>query len=312
MAMDKITFRRILKWGFINFFRNGVVSLATVLVMSLSIFMIGSVIVGSSFLSAVISSLEEKVDISAYFKTAASEPKILSLKSDLEKLPDVGAVKYISAEEALEAFRARHIGDEVVLQSLEVVEANPFSASLEIKAKDPSKYETISKFLESGKYDDILDVDASGQKKITYRQNQFIIDRLSSLLSTSRKIGFSISLVLALIALMVAYSTVRLAIYNSKDEISVMQLVGASHAFIRGPFLVEGVMHGVIASVFTLAALYPAFWIIGRKTSTLFGGFNIFEYFTGNIFQIFFILLVVGILLGTLSAYIAIRRYLKV
>ncbi|KKS95837.1 hypothetical protein A3B05_02580 [Candidatus Giovannonibacteria bacterium RIFCSPLOWO2_01_FULL_43_160] len=312
MAMDKITFRRILKWGFLNFFRNGVVSAATVLVISLSIFMIGSVIVGSAFLSGIISSLEEKVDISAYFKTGAPEEQILALKKDLEALPEVRAVKYISADEALAAFRERHIGDEAILQSLEVVGANPFSSSLEIKAHDSSKYDAISKFLEKGSYGGILDADSSGQKKITYRQNQFVIDRLSSLLSTSRRIGFAVSLILAVIALMVAYSTVRLAIYNSRDEISVMQLVGASRAFIRGPFLVEGIIHGIIASFFTLALLYPAFWLMGNKTSALFGGVNVFQYFLSNILQIFFILLVAGVLLGVLSAYIAIRRYLKV
>src|SRR3989338_8596568 len=312
MAMDKITFRRILKWGFLNFFRNGVVSAATVLVISLSIFMIGSVIVGSAFLSGIISSLEEKVDISAYFKTGAPEEQILALKKDLEALPEVRAVKYISADEALAAFRERHIGDEAILQSLEVVGANPFSSSLEIKAHDSSKYDAISKFLEKGSYGGILDADSSGQKKITYRQNQFVIDRLSSLLSTSRRIGFAVSLILAVIALMVAYSTVRLAIYNSRDEISVMQLVGASRAFIRGPFLVEGVIHGIIASFFSLALLYPAFWLMGNKTSALFGGVNVFQYFLSNILQIFFILLVAGVLLGVLSAFIAIRRYLKV
>ena len=288
------------------------VSAATVLVISLSIFMIGSVIVGSAFLSGIISSLEEKVDISAYFKTGAPEEQILALKKDLEALPEVRAVKYISADEALAAFRERHIGDEAILQSLEVVGANPFSSSLEIKAHDSSKYDAISKFLEKGSYGGILDADSSGQKKITYRQNQFVIDRLSSLLSTSRRIGFAVSLILAVIALMVAYSTVRLAIYNSRDEISVMQLVGASRAFIRGPFLVEGIIHGIIASFFTLALLYPAFWLMGNKTSALFGGVNVFQYFLSNILQIFFILLVAGVLLGVLSAYIAIRRYLKV
>ncbi|OGF64739.1 hypothetical protein A2661_01485 [Candidatus Giovannonibacteria bacterium RIFCSPHIGHO2_01_FULL_45_24] len=312
MAMDKITFRRILKWGFINFFRNGVVSLATVLVMSLSIFVIGSVVVGSSFLSGVISSLEEKVDISAYFKPSAKEEQILALKKDLEQFPEVRSVKYVSAEEALEIFRARHEGDDVILQSLEVVGENPFSPSIEIKAKDPTKYGSISKFLESGRYDNILDMDDSGEKKITYRQNQFVIDKLSALLATSRRAGFAVSLVLAVISLMVAYSTVRLAIYNSRDEISVMQLVGASRPFIRGPFLVEGVIHGVIAAAFTLAVFYPVFWFAGAKTSALFGGFNVFEYFSENIFQIFFILLVSGVLLGVLSAYFAVRRHLKV
>src|SRR3989338_959955 len=119
MAIDKITFRRILKWGFINFFRNGVVSVATVLVISLSIFMIGGVIIGSSFVSAVISLLEEKVDISAYFKPTAGEPEILSLKSDLEKLLEVKSVKYVSADEALSEFKEFHKDDPVILQSLE-------------------------------------------------------------------------------------------------------------------------------------------------------------------------------------------------
>ena len=288
------------------------VSLATVLVMSLSIFMIGLVLVGGSFLSAVISNLEGKVDISAYFKQAAPEAEILALKRELESLPEVKGAKYVSADEALALFKERHQGDEIVLQSLEVVGGNPFSPSLEIQAKDPTKFEAISKFLESGRYDNILDKETSGQKKITYRQNQLAIDKLTSLLATARRLGFALSIILALIALLVAYSTVRLAIYNAKDEISVMQLVGASRAFIRGPFLVEGIIYGVIAPILTLAVFYPAFWFAGEKTAGLFGGLNIFSYFISNIFQISFILLLIGILLGVFSAYIATRRYIKV
>ena len=311
--MDKITFKRILKWGFINFFRNGVVSLATVLVMSLSIFMIGLVLVGGSFISGVISNLEEKVDISAYFKQAAPEAEILALKRELEGLPEVKSAKYVSADEALALFKEAHKEDEVVLKSLAVLDENPLHASLEIKATDPTKFEAISKFLESGRYDNILDnKDSSGQKKITYRQNQLAIDKLTSLLITARRLGFALSVILALIALLVAYSTVRLAIYNAKDEISVMQLVGASRAFIRGPFLIEGIIYGIIAPVLTLAVFYPAFWFAGAKTTALFGGLNIFSYFVSNIFQISFILFFIGILLGVFSAYIATHRYLKV
>lgn len=309
---DGITFKRVLKWGFINFFRNGVVSVATVLVMSLSILMIGSVIVASSFASALITILEEKVDISAYFKQDSPEATIFFLKEELEKLPDVKSVKYISKEEALAVFKERHKDDAVILGSLEVVGENPFSASLEISAKDPTKYEAISRFLEGGRYDNILGVDEKGEKKITYRQNQQTIDRLTSLISMARRVGFVLSLALAAIALMVAYSTVRLAIYNAKDEISVMQLVGASRAFIRGPFLVEGVIHGVLAAFFTLAIFYPVFWYSGAKTKVLFGGLDIFEYFLSNIFQIAGLLLLIGIVLGTLSASLAVRRYLKV
>ncbi len=312
--VDKITFKRILKWGFVNFFRNGVVSLATVLVMSLSIFMIGLVLVGSSFLSGVISNLEEKVDISVSFKQAAPEAEILALKRELEGLPEVKSVKYVSANEVLSTFKETHKEDETVSKSLEVLgEDFRLPAILGIKAKDPSKFEIISKFLESGRYDNILDnKEASGEKKITYQQNQLAIEKLTSLLATARRLGFALSVILAIIALLVAYSTVRLAIYNAKDEISVMQLVGASSAFIRGPFLVEGIIHGIIAPILTLAVFYPTFWFTGEKTAGLFGGLNIFSYFISNIFQISFILLLIGILLGVFSAYIATHRYLKV
>jgi len=310
--MEGITFRRILKWGFINFFRNGVVSVATVLVMSLSILMIGSVIVTSSFASSLITKLEEKVDISADFKTDAPETAILDLKGELEKLPEVKNVKYISRDEALAGFKERHKDDAVILGSLEVVGENPFSASLEIGAKDPSKYEEISQFLEGGSYDNILGVNDDGKKKITYRENQKTIDGLISLIAMARRVGLVLSLWLAATALMVAYSTVRLAIYNAKDEISVMQLVGASRAFIRGPFLVEGVIHGILSAIFTLAVFYPVFWFTGTKTKALFGGLNIFEYFLSNIFQISAILFLIGITLGTFSAALAVRKYLKV
>ena len=128
----------------------------------------------------------------------------------------------------------------------------------------------------------------------------------------ARKVGFALSFALAAIALMVAYSTVRLAIYNAKDEISVMQLVGASRAFIRGPFLVEGVIHGILSAIFTLAVFYPVFWFAGTKTKALFMGLNIFEYFLSNIFQIGAILVFTGIILGTFSAALAVRKYLKV
>lgn len=310
--MDQITFKRIFKWGFINFFRNGVVSVATVLVMSLSIFMIGLVIIGSIFLNGVITSLEEKVDISVYFKAGSPEGEILSLQKDLEGHTDVGNVKYISQDEALRVFKERHANDDLVLQSLDVVEENPFSASLEIKAKDTGKYGEIAKFLEEQSAANLIDVNPNGEKKITYRQNQAAIEKLATILSTAKIVGFAVSLMLAVIAIMVAYNTVRLAIYNSKEEISVMQLVGASYAFIRGPFLVEGVMYGLISSLFTIAVFYPIFWWTGQKTASIFGGLNVFSYFTANILEISLILFGVGLFLGVLSSAFAIRKYLRV
>ncbi len=287
-------------------------SVATVLVMSLSIFMIGIVVMGSIFMNGVITSLEEKVDISVYFKQDTSEEDIMAMQEKLKGLPEIKDVKYVSRDAALQSFKDRHQGDTIVLQSLEVVGDNPFSASIEIRAKDTSKYEAISKFLESSAESNLIATDENGEQKITYRQNQVAIEKLASILTTARLLGFAASAILALIAILVAYNTVRLAIYNSKEEISVMQLVGASYAFIRGPFLVEGVMYGLLSSIFTIALFYPIFWWTGKKTASIFGGLNVFSYFTANIWEISFILIAVGLLLGVLSSSFAIRKYLRV
>jgi len=225
---------------------------------------------------------------------------------------NVKSVSYVSKEKALESFLGRHKGDTLILRSIETVENNPFSANLDINAKSTDKFEDITRFIEASAYSSLIDIDSMGKQKITFRQNEEAINKLSNVLSVSRKIGFSVSGILALIALMVAYNTVRVAIYNSKDEIAVMQLVGASRSFIRGPFLIEGLIHGFISAVFTLLALYGILFWTGERIASAFGGLNIYTYFVSNILQISFILLVAGALLGVLSAQFATKRYLKV
>ena len=312
MSYSKITFQRIIKSGITKFFRGGLISVATVLVMSLSMFVFGGVVVGGIFINGVIETVEEKVDISVYFKLDSLEDKILSLKNELEKNPYVKSVKYVSKEEALEKFLERHKGDALILRSIETVEGNPFSANLDVNAKNTDKFENITRFIETSAYSSLIDTDSFGKPKITFRQNEEAVNKLSNVLSMSKKIGFSVSGILALIALMVAYNTVRVAIYNSKDEIAVMQLVGASRSFIRGPFLVEGLIHGLISSMFTILALYGLLLWAGEKTASAFGGLNIYTYFASNIFQISLILIISSVLLGTLSAQFATKRYLKV
>lgn len=310
--MKHSSLQRIIKSGIVNFFRNGLVSIATVLVISLSLFLLTSVLLGSIFVNSFIDELQRKVDISVYFKRAASEDDIVRVQSDLKRLPEVREAIYVSRDDALARFRERHQGEDLILQSLEVVGDNPFPASIEIRASDPSKYEAITVFLEHDRYRELVDVDLAGKQKITYRQNQRVIDRLTAILAAARAIGLVLGIGLAAIAVVIAYNTVRLAIYNSRDEIAVMQLVGASYGFVRGPFIIEGLLHGIIASVFTMAVLYPSLWWIGAKTTAAFGGLSVFAYFVSNVYIISALVFVLGIGLGALSSLLAIRRYLRV
>lgn len=303
MILTKI--KRVLKYGFINFWRNGWVSLATVLVMLVTLFTIGSLIFVNLLLSSTISRVQEKVDISVYFKSDAPEDKIISLKNTVLKLNEVKAVEYITKDDALAKFREKHKDNSLINQSLLELSDNPFGASFNIQAKDPSQYESVSKFLESGNFDEIID-------KINYTQNKIVIERLSGILLSAKKIGFSITIFMTLIAMLVSFNTVRLAIYTSKEEISVMRLVGASNNFIRGPFIIEGALYGIASALITMFLLYPLTFWLAPKAMSFFGPPNILSYYLSNFASIFAFLLLTGVALGAASSFVAVRRYLKI
>ena len=313
--MNWMVVKRVLVGGGKNFARGGAVSAATVLIMTVTLAIIASLIFLSALLTFTLNVIKEKVDVSVYFVTTASEADILAVKSQVEKLPQVADVMYTSAADALAAFRARHENDQLTLQALAELGGNPLDASLGIRAKDPSGYESIVKFLEASP---ALSDGLPGQggasivDRINYAQNKEAIDRLSLAIQATRQVGFAIIVLFSVASILIAFATVRLAIYTAKDEIAVMRLVGASNAYIQGPFIVTGVITGVIAAALVLALLWPATWYAGVKTANWFSGFNIANYYSDHFATIFLILILSGIVLGAVASMFAIRRYLTV
>jgi len=302
--MFTTTFNRIIKHSFVAFWRNIWVSLATILVMILSLFIVGSLILSHAVLVAVLQGIQEKVDITIYFVPEAAEEEIFRLRDTIVKLDQIKSVAYVSRAQALGAFQDRHRENALIVRSLEELEDNPLGASLNITSFHPSQYESIARFLEAGKFS-IID-------KINYRQNKKVIERLGFILDASRNVGVGISFVLAGIAFLVAFNTIRMAIFTAREEIGVMRLVGASNWYVRAPFLVSGALYGIIASIATLFLFWPLLLWLGPKSRLYLGGIDIAHYFMANIFQFFIILLAVGVLVGVISSLIATRRYLKI
>jgi cell division transport system permease protein len=297
-------FRRITKMGLVNFWRNRWVSLATVLVMALAIFTIGSLIFLNVLLTSSLGRLQDKVDVTVYFKLDAAQDEMTTLQRAIGELGEVRAVAFVSREEALARFRERHRNNALITQSLEELDENPLEASLNVKAKDPAQYASIARFLEAGAFASVVD-------KIDYHQNRVVIDRLSAVLAASRQLGAGISFALAAIAVLVAFNTIRLAIFTSREEISVMRLVGATNRYVRGPFIVEGMLHGLIAALISLVLFYPLTLWLGPKAERFFGGPNLFAYYGAHIIELAAVLLGIGVLLGALSSMFAVRRYLR-
>lgn len=305
-----INFKRIIKSGFINFWRNGVVSFASILVMTMTLFVLGSVLFVNATLDASLNQIKDKVDINVYFVTNAKEEDILTFKNSLEALSEVAMVEYVSREQALEQFKIRHENDELTLQALDELGENPLGANLNIKAKKTSQYEGIAKFLESKNALSTVDK-TTIIDKINYLQNKTAIDKLTKIIDSAETFGFIVITILIIASIIITFSTIRLAIYTFKDEISVMKLVGASNSYIRGPFVFEGIMYGITAGIITLILFYPLTIWLGPLTENFFSDINLFDYYMNNFSKIFFIILGSGTLLGAFSSYLSVRRYLE-
>ena len=303
------TTKRVARYGFIGFMRNGFVSLSAVLIMTITLFVISSLIIFGAATQSVLKQLTDKVDVTVYLTTDATEAQMRDIEKSVRALPEVASVTPVSRQEALAAFQERHKNDQLTIQALDELGTNPLGASLEIKAKDPSQYEGIAKYLtaqQSGGGSSGSAID-----KINFYQNKTAIDRLSNIINTSRRIGFAIALFFGFASVLIAFNTIRLAIYTSRDEIGVMNLVGASHWYVRGPFMISGVLYGIVSGIIVLVALYPLTAWLGPGSEKFLSSFNLFTYYTQSFQSLFFIVMLSGTALGALSSFLAVRRYLK-
>jgi cell division transport system permease protein len=306
--MALTTFKRIIKGGFLNFKRGGIVSWAAILVVTITLSVITLIILLQAVLHFSLDQIKNKVDVTIYFTTDAPETNILALKSSLEQLPEVATVSYVSADQALQIFRARHQSDYPTIAALDEIGDNPLGGYLNVKAKEIGQYEDIANFIQSD--NSLILGSTSIVDKVNYSQNKLVIDRLNTIIAGSQKLGFLLTLLLIFISIIISFNTIRLTIFISKEEIGVMRLVGASKAQVRGPFLIEGAIYGVVASVITMTIFWPATFWLGRSM-TDFLGMNIYNYYLSNFFQIFAIILLSGILLGVISSFLAARKYLN-
>ena len=302
--------KRILRTGFFNFWRDSTVTLASVLIMMVTLLVIGLISFSSAILDTTLAELKNKIDINVTFFTSANEKDILNIKHTIESLPEVLLVTYVSREEALTLFKERHSSDQAILSALDEVGENPLGAVLNVQARDPSQYASVADFLESGSA--LSSGSSTIIDRINYFQNKAAIDKLTQIIASADRLGFILTLFFAIISVLIAFNTIRLTIYLARDEISVMRLVGASTTYIRGPFVVVGIIYGVVAGLLTLLLLLPLTYWLGGTTENFFVGFNIFFYYLRHFLEIAFIIMASGVFIGALSSALAIRKYLKV
>lgn len=297
--------KRIIRSSLISFKRQGTLTFATIFIMVMTISLIGFLFLFHQISQFLITQIQEKADFSIYFKQGVSEEDILKVKEEISKIPEVKNVAYVSHSEATKKLLERH---PELKESVRETEGILNLASLNISAWNASQYQAIADFLDEASKTSFKNLIA----KIDYPQRELIIEKIFKLTSGINRFLISLSLILGVVAVLVAFNQIRLAIYNLRREIAIQRLVGASNWFIRGPFLVQGIISGILATLISLLIFILVCWTLNPKIAVLFPELNIFQLFLNNFWNLVLIQLGTGIGLGVISSLIAIRKYLKV
>lgn len=304
-----IAFKRIVRSGFTGFWRNAFVSASAIFVMTVGLFVIGATLLLNTVLEVTLQNVQDKVDINVYLDVNAEEDEIMSLQESLEALPDVQEVTYTSREDVLADFSARYRADETIMKGIEELGENPLRATLAVRANQTSQYAGIAEFLNDRRATE--DPTNPVIDEVNFLKNQDAIERLTSIIEAVERSTLIAMSILMLAAVLITFNTIRLAIYTTREEIAVMRLVGASNTYIRGPFMLQGIMYGVVAGVLALLILYPIVVWLGPSTAQFFE-FNIFEYFVADFPRLFGVVVGTGAILGLVSSTLAVARYLRV
>lgn len=298
------TLTRIIQFGLKNFWRNGLLSTATVAVMLIALIVSLGLFVFGEVTDKAVASLQDKIDIVVYFNTNTPEDQILSIKQSVESLTEVRSVEYVSRDQALLAFRERHKDDQSITQAIELVDENPLEASLNIKAHSPEQYASIADSLSNPVFNSFI-------SEVSYHKNKAAIDRLAGIIDYMNTGGLALTIILAVIAGLIVFNTIRLAIYSNRDEISIMRAVGASNALVRGPFMVDGIVVGILAAVLSLILAVPLTGAASPYLERFIPGLDVSGYLYSNLMSLLLIQVLIGGGIGAFSSFVAVRKYLK-
>ncbi len=303
--MESIALLRVIKTGATNFYRNFWLSATATLIMVITLAILTLTLVTFNITSVAIQNIQERVDISVYFKTQVSEQQILDIRSELEQLPEIAAVKYVSAADALASFKEKHSDNQLIQDSLGQLTDNPLPPTLQVKAKNLDDYPKIAEELSKSNYAAFID-------KVNFQDNRSVIERLSRILSAVKRLGVGMAFVFSFIAVLVIFNTIRLTIFNRREEVEIMKLVGATNWYIRWPFIIESILYALAASIITILLTIPIFNYLLPRLNIYLGTNLTSDTWGFNLWIIFAIQVVTALILGIISSTIAIRRYLRI
>lgn len=304
------TIWRIFLGGTNNFVRNAWLSAAAMAVMIITLTIVLFSVITNATFSHTVQTIRDKIDISVYLKDDVTEDRRNELISSLKKIDNVRAITFISKDEALKNYIEIN-KDNIDLQLAISQTDNPLPASLQIKVKDPDQIQAIKSYLDKN------DIKALQSDKTSYSgDRKEAIDKIAKATSFIRQAGFVGVIVFTLISVLIIFNTIQMAIFNRRDELSIMRLLGASKWYIRGPFLVESLLIGISSAVISIVVCNAVFSVASSTlNASSFGLLDITyasRYFADNFWSIVAAQLGLGLIIAVGSSFVATQRYLRV
>lgn len=309
MGRRRTAFARIIRTGLMYFVRNAWLAVAAMATMIITLTIIlFSIIVNATF-SNTVDQITQKIDLSVYLKDSVTEAQAKEFVSGLEALPHVDTVTYLNKAAALKSFIAQNEGNDALLQGVTETD-NPIPATIKIKPTDLNHLGEVRSFVNREEWlklqsDPMSD---NGERRAT-------IDKITHATNIMRRAGIVAVVVFALISVLIIFNTIQMAIFNRRDELQIMRLLGASTGYIRGPFVVETIVYGVVSAVASVLLINALFITASSSLqATSFGLLDIAysqQFFQQHYWQLLLMQLMLGILIGAVSSIIATQRYLK-
>lgn len=310
MQRKLTTFWRIIHTGIVNFMRNVSLAVAAMAVMSVTLTIVLFSVIANATFENTIRDITDKISVSAYLKDSTSDGQAKGLVKQLQKLPSVNRVVYLNKQQATQSYIDQNKNNKELVTA--VIQAdNPIPATIQVYPKNLDQVPGIKDFLVKPEYKKLQSSDSPSYNDT----RKEAIDNIAHATNILRKIGVIGVAVFAMTCVLTIFNTIQMAIFNRRDEITIMRLLGASTSYIRGPFVVESAIYGLLSAVFSIVIVNSAFLASSSalQASSL-GLLDINyanEFFDEHFFALLGLQIAIGIIIGCGSAVIATRRYLK-
>lgn len=304
---------RVVKYGTKGFSRNIWLSMAATAVMSITLIILFVTIVASVILTNTAQMMKDKIDITIYFRPGLTEDVLGDLTQIISGDENVKSVETSTSEKEYEKFLSENEGSDDIInvldEDMKKMMIDKMQATMRIKVYDIDNLDSIKAIVEdNGEFSQFVDQ----QKAPTYDVNKTEINTITSWASIARTGGIVLAVVFLVISILIIFSTIRMAIFSRREEIYMMKLVGADRSFIRGPFLIEAEICGIVAgllagtvSYFGYKFLSPRLEDYGIDVSSMNRVMD-----SNQVIIVFLLFIMVGVLIGRISARLAVSKYL--